>query len=340
MKAIFLVRNGDSEQAFEIRETEMPVPAKGEVVVKVEASGLNYADVMARRGLYKAAPPLPSVLGYDVAGRIHSIGPGTSGFEIGDRVAAMTRFGGYAEYARTQAGAIIPLPGSMLPALATSLATQASTAVYCAGFVTRLYEGDRVLVHAAAGGVGTILVQLAKAKGCIVYGSASATKHAYLKELGVDYIFNSQADDPFNEISDRLDGKKMDVVFDNIGGLSFKKGYQLLGPCGRIIAYGAAAQNRGRNSSQLNTIRVGIGFGYHSPIGLIVKSQSMIGVNMLSIADHKPQILKEVMNEVARLAREGVIRPVLGETFPAERIAEAHDFLESRNSIGKTAILW
>ena len=340
MKAIFLIRNGEGSEAFEIRETPVPDPGPGEVLIKVESFGLNYADVMARRGLYKAAPPMPSVLGYDVAGTIHAIGKATPGYSIGQRVAALTRFGGYAEYAITQASAIIPLPDSMSMPLATALATQASTAVYSSMFGTRIYSGDRILIHAAAGGVGTILVQLAKAKGCIVFGSASALKHKYLKDIGVDFVIDSHGADPFAELSSQLSGHKLDVVFDNIGGKSFKKGLQLLGPGGRIIAYGAAAQNRGNRSSQLNTLRVGLGFGFHSPIGLIVKSQSIIGVNMLALADNKPLVLKEVMAEVSRLAKEGIINPLLGKEFPADRIGEAHDFLESRKSTGKIALSW
>ena len=340
MKAIYLIKNGDSKKAFEIRETDIPNPGKGEIVVKVEASGLNYADVMARRGLYKAAPAIPSILGYDVAGTIHAIGLDIKGLKIGQRVAAMSRFGGYAEYALTQAGAVISLPDSIDFALATALATQAATAVYCADFAIRLYRGDRILVHAAAGGVGTILVQLAKAKGCIVYGSASGLKHSYLKEIGVDFPVDSHAENPLEEVAKNLNREKLDVIFDNIGGLSFQKGFKMLGPGGRMVAYGAAAQNRGKKSSQLNSIRVGMGFGFYSPIGMIVKSQSVTGVNMLSIADHKPMILKEVMDEVGRLTKEGIIRPVLGKAFPADRIAEAHDFLESRKSTGKIALLW
>lgn len=340
MKAIFLVRTGEASEAFEMRETPVPIAAKGEVVIKVAAFGLNYADVMARRGLYKAAPPIPAILGYDVAGTIHSMGPDTNGYVIGQRVAALSRFGGYAEYAKTQVDAIIPLPETMDLTLATALATQASTAVYSAAFATRLYAGDRVLIHAAAGGVGTLLVQLAKAKGCTVYGSASASKHDFLKECGVDYTIDSQGPEPWKELENQLTGKKLDVVFDNIGGLSFKRGLRLLGPGGRIIAYGAAAQNRGNKSNQLNNLRVGIGFGFHSPIGLIMKSQSILGVNMLALADHKPLVLKEVMAEVGRLSDEGIIRPVLGKAFPASQTADAHDYLESRKSTGKVAVFW
>jgi NADPH:quinone reductase-like Zn-dependent oxidoreductase len=339
MKAIYLIRNGESKKAFELRETEIPVPRKGEVVVRVEASGLNYADVMARRGLYHAAPPLPSVLGYDVAGWIHSAGPDTPGFMVGQRVAAMTRFGGYAQYVRAQAAAVIPLKDDMDFALATALATQAATAVYCADFAIRMYRGDRVLIHAAAGGVGTILVQLAKAKGCIVYGSASPQKHTYLREIGVDFPIDSQAGDQMQEVKEVLNGQKPDVVFDNIGGLSFKRGKEILGPGGRIVTYGAAAQNSG-SRSKLHSTRIGLGFGFYSPIPLIGQSQAMVGVNMLVFADHKPAVLKEVMAAVGRLTNDGIIRPVLGKCFAASQVSEAHDFLESRQSTGKIALVW
>ncbi|MFA6127271.1 MAG: zinc-binding dehydrogenase [Bacteroidales bacterium] len=339
MKAIFLVKNGESREAFEMREAEVPVPGKGEVVIKVAVSGLNYADVMARRGLYKEAPPIPCVLGYDVAGTIHAIGPQTPGFKIGQHVAAMTRFGGYAEYVKTQSAAVIALKNELDFGLATSLATQASTAVYCAGFAIRLYNGERVLVHAAAGGVGTLLVQLAKEKGCIVYGSASSKKHGYLKDLGVDFPIDSHTGNPIAEIAKVLGQQKLDVIFDNIGGLSFKKGKELLGPGGRMVCYGAAAQNAG-NKSKLQSLRVGLGFGIYSPVGLIVQSQTIAGVNMLRLADHKPEVLREVMTEVSRLAEAGIIRPVLGKTYRYDEIAQAHDFLESRQSVGKVALLW
>ncbi len=340
MKAIYLVRYGESNESFEMREAPVPIPGKGEVLIKVASSGLNYADVMARRGLYKPAPANPGILGYDVAGTIEHLGADVTGLKAGQRVAAMTRFGGYAEYAVTQAAAVIPIPDSMDFAVATSLATQASTAVYSSSFATRIYPGERVLIHAAAGGVGTILVQLAKAKGCLVYGSASLSKHDYLIQSGVDFPINSKPDLLWTELETRLAGQKIDAIFDNIGGVSFKKGFALLAKGGRIITYGAAAQNKGNKSSQLNSIRVGLGFGFYSPVGLIGKSQSILGVNMLALADYKPNIMKEIMEEVGRLSNSGIIRPVLGKSFPATQMAEAHDFLESRKSIGKVAINW
>jgi NADPH2:quinone reductase len=329
MKAVVLVKNGEAREAFEIREKEMPVAGPGEVIIKVKASGLNFADVMARRGLYRDAPPLPSVLGYDVAGTV---------VETGEEVLAFTRFGGYAEYVKTPADAVIVLPIGYEPARATALGTQACTAVYLAEEATKLHPGEKVLIQAASGGVGRILVQLAKYYGCEVYGTASTSKQSYLREIGVDHPIDYMKEDFFKKLNDQ--GIKLDVVFDNLGGSRYKAGLKLLGPCGRIISYGAADQNKGSKTSKWDTIKLGLGFGFHSPIPLVTQSKAMIGVNMLKIADHRPLIMKRMLKRSVELAGNGIIDPRLDRTFPASAMGEAHEWLESRKSMGKVAVLW
>ncbi|MCD6332365.1 MAG: zinc-binding dehydrogenase [Bacteroidales bacterium] len=340
MKAIYLIRHGESRQAFEIRETEIPKAGKNEVVIKVKASGLNFADVMARRGLYQDAPPLPSVLGYDVAGTVFEVGSGVQNLKVGDEVLAMTRFGGYAEYAKTQASGVVPIPEGFSPAHATALAVQALTAYYAAGYMIRLNPGDKVLVQAASGGVGSIIVQLAKHHGCTVFGTASTGKQEYLRNLGVDHPIDYTREDFYTAVRQKAGQKGVDAVFDNLGGKAFSRGLKLLAPGGKLITYGAASMNKGKKSGMINTLRVAWGFGFRSPVSLIGKSQSIIGVNMLRIADHHPEILKQCMQEVINLTKQKVIRPSLSQTFPANQIAEAHDFLEQRKSRGKVALLW
>ena len=338
MKAICLVRFGEASEAFEIRETRMPEAGQGEVLIKVKSSGLNFADVMARRGLYRDAPPLPAVLGYDVAGVIEKIGPGVTGLEPGQPVVGFTRFGGYAGYVTTQAGAVSSIPEGFDYARATALGTQACTAIYLAEEATRLYPGEKVLIQAASGGVGQLLIQLARYYGCEIFGTASGSKMEFLKELGVDHPIDYTREDFFKTIS--LMGVRLDVVFDNLGGRRYKQGLKLLGPCGRILSYGAADQNKGASTSRWDTLKLGLGFGFHSPIPLVVKSQSMIGVNMLRIADHRPEIMKKLLGRAVELATQGILNPRLDRTFPAEKIHEAHAWLESRKSMGKVAIEW
>ena len=192
-----------------------------------------------------------------------------------------------------------------------------------------------MLIQAASGGVGRILIQLAKHKGCTVFATASTGKQDYLKEMGVDYPIDYLKEDFSVRIPEILGDKKLDVVFDNLGGKRYKQGLNLLGPGGKIVSYGAADQNKGSKTSKWGTIKVGLGFGFHSPIKLVGQSKAMIGVNMLRIADHKPHILKNALDRVMELCESGIIDPRLDKIFAADQIAEAHDYLESRKSKGK-----
>lgn len=340
MKAVYLVNYGNSASAFEIRDAPMAKAGKGELVIKVACFGLNFADVVARRGMYPEAPKNPAILGYDVAGTIHEIGEGVEGFEIGQRVTALTRFGGYAEYATTQAEGVAIIPDNIDFATATALATQGCTAYYCAFESVTLHEGDRVLVHAAAGGVGGLLVQMAKHKKCIVYGTASTSKMGYLKELGVDIPIDYTKENFSEVIRQHSPNQKVDIIFDSLGGRTFRDGYNLLAPAGRIITFGTAEQIKGNKTSKLGTLKMAVNFGIYSPIQLLLGSKAIIGVNMLQVADNRKQVFKHCISEVVKMAEQGIIKPQLDKVFDVQNIANAHDYLESRQSIGKIAVKW
>jgi len=339
MKALVMVKKGDAESAFELREVDKPKPSKHQVVIQVEAFGLNFADVMARQGMYREAPPMPSVLGYDVVGRIAEIGELVTEIKIGQRVLALTRFGGYAEFVATYASAVVPITDDVPPGIATALATQYATAYYCSEVVTTLNPGDHVLIHAAAGGVGTALVQMAKNKGCVIYGTASASKHQSIIEQGVNFPIDYQTKD-FSESVQQLTGKRgLDVIFDPVGGASVKKGFRLLGYGGRIVCFGASSllSAKGNIFKILKTI---FDFGWYSPVRLIGKSQSVISVNMLHIGDHRPDILQKCLQGTVDQYQKGLIKPVVGGEFPVNEIGKAHQLLESRKSIGKLVVKW
>lgn len=338
MKAIELHKYGSAKNAFRFVDRDIPVPKANEVVIKVEYTGLNFADVVARRGLYPDAPKNPAVLGYDVVGTVHQLGSEVNGLLVGDRVTALTRFGGYAEYACTMKEGVAKIPDSMDPAAATALATQACTAYYSAEYMYNLRKGDNVLIHAAAGGVGSILVQLAKYRGCTVFATASASKSAYLESIGADHIIDYRNKDFKSEIQSILGGNKIDVVFDSIGGSTFKKSWQLLQACGSLISYGAASQISGNN--KLKALGAVFGFGLFSPIQLLMQSRSLLTVNMLRVADNKAEKFQEVLKKVIQFSSEGIIKPKLGRVFDVQDIAEAHDYLESRKSIGKIVLKW
>jgi NADPH2:quinone reductase len=340
MKALYIVRHGAAKDAFELRETAAPGPEAGQLRIAVEAFGLNYADISARQGLYLDAPPLPSLIGYEVVGRIDAIGPGVSGFEKGQRVAALTRFGGYATSAVTDHRAAVVIPDDMDAGVAAALPTQGCTAYFCAEEMVRLHPGDHVLVQAAAGGVGTLLVQIAKHRGCYVYGTAGSDKKIeHLRQQGVDMPINYNRIDFAEAVRQARGDAGLDVIFDSIGGSAVRKGIKLLAAGGRIVCFGAASHEAG-SLQMLRSLRFAASFGFPHPIPLLMSSRSILGVNMLRIADQRPLVLQRCMQGVAALAHAGVLRPVVGGRFTADQIAAAHEFLEGRGSVGKIVVTW
>ncbi len=340
MRAMYLVRTGDAAQAFEEREAPVPDAGAGQVRVAVEAFGLNYADVSARHGTYQDAPPLPSVLGYEVVGRIDALGAGVDGFAVGQRVTALTRFGGYATHAVTDARAAVSIPEDMDAGVAAALPTQGCTAYYMAEEMVRLHAGDHVLVHAAAGGVGTLLVQLCKRRGCVVYGTAgSDEKLGLLRELGVDHPINYRSAD-FTDAVRRLRGDAgLDVIFDSIGGATTRRGMALLGPGGRMVCFGAADHSAG-SLQVLRSLRFLASFGILHPVQLLLRSRGLIGVNMLRIADGRPLIIQRCLRALVDLALAGELRAVVGGRFAVAQLGDAHALLESRRSTGKIVVTW
>jgi NADPH:quinone reductase-like Zn-dependent oxidoreductase len=340
MKAQVLIRHGKSADAFELRELPTPEPAAGQVRIAVEAFGLNYADVSARQGTYQDAPPIPSVIGYEVVGRIDALGADVSGLALGQRVAALTRFGGYATAAVTDARAVVAIPEDMDVGVAAALPTQGCTAYYCAEEMVRLHPGDHVLVQAAAGGVGTLLVQLCKRRGCIVYGTAgSDEKISYLTSLGVDHPIQYRRSDFAEEIRRLRGDQGLDVIFDSLGGAAVRKGLALLAPGGRIVCFGAA-EREPSFPQWLADVRFAASFGFPHPIPLLLNSKSLIGVNMLRISDHRPDTLARCLKGVTELAQSGQLVPTVGGRFTADRLAEAHEFLGGRRSTGKIVVTW
>lgn len=340
MKAAVLIRNGDAANAFEIRQVERPVPQSGDVCIHVEAFGLNFADVMARQGLYREAPPLPSILGYDLVGTVVETGSEADQHWVGKRVAAMARFGAYAEYCVTRVTGIVEVPDNMGAAEACAIGTQYTTAWYAAFQATSMHPGERVLIHAAAGGVGTALTQLALWKGCEIYGTAgSDEKIEQLRDMGVHHPINYRETNYEDSIRKKLGEARLDITFNAIAGSTFKKDRRLLGAGGRLVLYGAA-ERAGMKGGKLATLRLLWKMGLVIPLLCMAKSQSIVGVNMLKIGDHKPERISEGLKRLMELHKEGVIAPRSGGLYPVEELAEAHRALEERQTTGKLAVHW
>lgn len=340
MQAAVLVTTGAPDRAFRLQEMPDPIiSSPTQVRIHVEAFGLNFADVTARLGHYQDCPPLPTIIGYEVVGSIESVGTAVSSLQVGERVVAFTRFGGYATMVVTDAAAVVPI-GDMDLGVAAALCTQYSTAYFAAEYVTQLHKGEHVLVQSAAGGVGTALVQLAKRRGCIVYGTAgSDAKLKHLATLGVDFPINYSTQHFADAIKQLAPDGKIDVIFDAVGGSAVRKGIGILAAGGRMVCYGAASLSS-RKSNIFTTAKKALEFGIYHPVQFMMSSRSLIGVNMLRIADQRPLVLQHCLQNVVALAQQGELKPVVDGIYPIAQLAEAHERLEFRKSMGKIVVQW
>lgn len=339
MKAVFLTKKSSAHKSFEIKEIEKPHIIPGTILIKVKAFGLNYADVMARLDLYPDMPALPCVLGYDVVGEVIEIGENVSNVKLGETVVALTRFGGYAEYALADARVCTVISPQTPSHIALSMATQLSTAYHAINECVRLFEKDIVLIHAAAGGVGMGLVNMALEKNCVIIAVAgSDDKLDLLRSMGVQHAINYKKE-PFIEGVKRLGFyKKIDVIFDSVGGSNVPKGLKALNAGGRLVIYGASKLSGSKN--KLKVIWEALQFGLFSPPQFMMPSKALIGINMLSLADAKPEVVARCMKEVYSLYEKGVFKKIEGKSFPISQLADAHQLLEEGKTMGKIAIEW
>lgn len=338
-EAIVLIQKGDAHKAFERKTISIHSPLSDEVLIETESFGLNYADVAARNGMYREAPPMPCVIGYEVVGIVTAVGTAVSNEWIGKRVVGFCRFGGYAKKVVTKETAIVEI-GDLDAGKALALCTQSVTAYYMAEYLCPIHEGDYILIHSAAGGVGTILIQLAKLKGAIVIAKiGSENKRQLVESLGADYVVNYKKSDYETQIEQFLKGERLDISYNPVAGSTFKKDFRLLGSGGRLILFGGAEMSGTKWGilSSLNFVRK---MGFVIPIGLMMRSKNVLGINMLKIADNKPKVLTHCLQQVVELYKNGILKPQVGGNYPVSEIAVAHEALENGETTGKLAVHW
>ena len=337
-EAWVLVRNGAAESSFEQRSLELRPPGAGEVVVDAAAFGLNFADVMARLGVYPDAPPNPATLGYEVAGLISAVGPGVEGWNVGDRVMALTRFGGYGRRVVTLAEGLVALPEGLDFSQAAAIPVQGATAVWCAEWVATIHAGDTVLIRAAAGGVGLWLTQMAVAKGATVIATTrGAAKCDRLRALGaVPVVTNGTAADIATLRAAAPGG--YDLIFDSLGGADARRSWGLLAHGGRMVCFGVATMAAGGWSRLLAPLRA-LEFGLFHPLVFLSSSRGLIGVNMLRVADARPVALRAVTERAAQLVADGTVKLELSRR-PASELPAAHADLERGATVGKLVMEW
>jgi NADPH:quinone reductase-like Zn-dependent oxidoreductase len=330
MRAWVAPRYGPPD-VFELRELPDPVAGPGEVVVRVRAIGLNFADCAARLGVYPNVPRTPVVVGMEVAGEIAALGPGVAGPAVGTRVGAVPIFGGHAELVRVRATHVRPLPSSFSFAEGAALAVTGLTADHALFTVGRIRRGERVAINAAAGGVGTMAVQLAAHAGARVLAVASTeAKRKLAAGLGAHETCG------YEEYREALAGG-VDVVLDSVGGAQFRPGWRALRPDGRYILFGFAAALGARRVRWLHALIELVRMGVVAPVPLVATCRTLVGFN-LSLEPHLAAELQDRFAKLEGLVAAGALRPVIGARVPFERLPDAHRLLQSRASTGKVVV--
>jgi NADPH:quinone reductase-like Zn-dependent oxidoreductase len=332
MRALVITEHGPPE-VLRVQERNDPQPGPGEVLVRVRAAGINFADLMARAGLYPEAPKPPCVVGYEFAGELETA---AGDLPVGARVMGGCRFGAYAERVAALPANLIPLPDSW--SFAEGAAVPVAYLTAYAGLVRygALQAGERVLIQAAAGGVGIAATQLAKLAGAEVYGAASPAKHEAIASFGVDHA----VDYDFVPAIRRIAGERrpLDLAFDAIGGASFRKSFSLLRPGGRLVCFGASELQGGERRSPLRAARVLARMPRFNAIKLMRESKSVIGLNMLALWDAKGT-LDDYIGPLTERIEQGGIRPVVAKEFPLEEGADAHRYVHERRNVGKVVLV-
>lgn len=336
MRQVWIPKIGEPE-VLEVREAPDPEPRAGQIRVRVKASGINFADILARMGLYPDSPKLPAVVGYEVSGVVDGMGDGIDNFHDGQRVVCMTRFGGYSDVVCVPGNAVRVIPENLDYEGAASIPVNYLTAWLMLVHLGHVRSGDRVLVHACGGGVGLAAVQICRHFGAEVIGTASAAKHDRLREMGVAECIDYRTQDFEAEVRRLTDGRGVDIALDAIGGESFRKSYKSLTDLGRLFIFGASSVAPGTKRSWISALTMLSKVGSFKPLQLMSHSKGVFGVNLGHLW-HRGDELAEMLAKILGLFANGTFKPVVDRSFPFSEAAAAHRYIQDRKNFGKVVL--
>jgi NADPH:quinone reductase-like Zn-dependent oxidoreductase len=330
MRVVLITKHG-GPGVLEVQERPDPRIGPGQVRIDVAAAGINFADVMARIGIYPDAPKPPCVVGYEVAGTILELGDGVDGLEHGQRVVAGTMFGGYASQVVVSAGDVVALPDRLT--FEQGAAVPVAYATAWAGLVGygSLQAGERVLIHSAGGAVGIAATQIAKRLGAEVYGTASPGKHVRITELGVDHALD------YTSTGWEQGLPKFDLIMDAVGGRSLRRSYSLLRAGGRLVAFGASAAVSGEKRNLVSGLGTVLRMPRFNMIKQMSESKAVIGLNMLSLWKDRGT-LEPWITPLRELLDDGTIEPVVAGDFSFQEAGAAQTMIVERRNVGKVVL--
>lgn len=336
MRAILLQRSGPPS-ILRVRELPDPVAGPGEVVVRVRAIGLNYAEVLSRKGLYGWAPERPYVPGMEAAGEIESVGEGVPPGRAGERVVVGTQFGCYAEKVCVPQGRALPAIASFSMEENAAFPVQYLTAWAALFELARLRPSDQVLVTAAAGGLGTAAVQLASRHGCTVTGAVgSASKFETVGRLGAAHVIAYGSLE--RDVRSATGGRGADVVLESVGGAVYRAALAATAPLGRVVVVGFAGLGEVRRWNPASWWRAWRGMPRASFLAMLERSFGVMSTHIGILLDREPELVRGMWEELVAFTLKHGIRPLVGARFAFEEMPRAHEHLESRRSVGKVVV--
>lgn len=334
MKA-YLLKNTGSSQVLKIHQVPEPTPKSNEVKVKVQSIGLNYAEVLSRRGQYRWAPRRPYIPGMEAFGEVVEVGSEVTRVQVGETVIVGAQYGNYAEFTVGPEHLIFKSIDGFSGEENAALLVNYMTAWVALQKMGRVVKSDKVLIHAAAGGVGTAAVQMAKAMGCEVFGTASQNyKLDLIKKLGADHSINYARDDFYKYVKEQAGG--VDFVLEVVGGEVYKKSIDLLNPFGRLVVIGFASISfkkwnpltwwqTWRDAPKVDVLKMAMG------------SYGVMGSHIGYLTANE-KIAREEWEKMKEFIQMKEIKPVIGKSFSFDELPEAHDYMESRASVGKILV--
>src|SRR2546425_477010 len=337
MRAIVTTANGD-ERVMKVETRPDPVPGEGEVLIRVKAAGLNFADILARQGLYPDAPKKPCVVGYEVSGIVEAVGEEVPQGPIGKPVIAMTHFGGQAELVVVPVRQIFAKPEQLSFEQGAAIPVNYLTAWALLVTMGGLKKDEAVLIHNAGGGVGLAALDIAKHIGATTYGTASAGKHEFLKQRGLDHAIDYRTQDWLAVLKDLTKGRGVELVIDPLGGKSWKKSYRALRSTGRMGVFGMSTASASGIMGKLRAMKALAQTPRFHPLSLMNRNKGVFGLNLGHMWGEGEKVTGWTQ-EIVRGIHEGWIRPHVDRAFPFDQAADAHRYIEARKNIGKVVLV-
>lgn len=313
-------------------------PGQGEVVVAVKAAGLNFADVMARKGLYPDAPPFPTCLGYEFAGEVITVGDGVGSEWQGRRVFGLSRFGAQAEQVRVPVAQLFDIPAGLSFEQAAAIPVNYLTAWQLLVVMGSLQPEETVLIHNVGGGVGLAALDIASHIGARTLGTASPGKHDFLKARGLHHGIDYRHGRWEDAVARLTDGKGVELIIDPIGGSHLKRSYKALRATGRVGTFGISSATESGLFGQLKLLKMALGMPFFHPVPLMNDNRGAFGINMGHLWEETGKIriwMQKLIDGVAA----GWVRPHVDQVFPFAEAAAAHRYLEERKNIGKVILV-